>query len=187
MESVSGELTDVALSAGHVDAELVDVVEMSRQKTATYSFELPLRSAAILAGLGPDVEDTLGQVGAQLGLAYQLQDDLLSTFGRADEHGKDAFSDLREGKETAIIAIARRTGAWPYIAPHFGAGDLSTADGAKVRSLLSECGAEREVRALIDELAANVRELIATEPDVIGPDMAGLIDDLIDTLNGRRS
>lgn len=187
VESVSGELTDVALSAGHVDAELVDVVEMSRQKTATYSFELPLRSAAILAGLGPDVEDTLGQVGAQLGLAYQLQDDLLSTFGRADEHGKDAFSDLREGKETAIIAIARRTGAWPYIAPHFGAGDLSTADGAKVRSLLSECGAEREVRALIDELAANVRELIATEPDVIGPDMAGLIDDLIDMLNGRRS
>ncbi|WP_166973361.1 polyprenyl synthetase family protein [Brevibacterium atlanticum] len=187
LESVSGELTDVALSAGRVRPELAEVVEMSRQKTATYSFELPLRSAAVLAGLGSEVEDLLGQVGALLGLAYQLQDDLLSIFGQPEEHGKDPYSDLREGKETAIIALARRSAAWPLIAPHFGTGNLGAGEGAEVRSLLSECGAEAEVQALIGELSANARDLISAEQDLIGADMAMLIDDLIGALDGRRS
>lgn len=187
IESVAGELTDVALSAGLIGADLAGVVEMSRQKTATYSFELPLRSAAILAGHGPEVEDVLGRVGAMLGLSYQLQDDLLSTFGHPADHGKDAYSDLREGKETALIAVARRTAVWPLIEPHFGTGELSDGDGAKVRSLLSECGAEREIRELIDELADNARELVATAPSGLGSDMIVLIDDLIATLDGRRS
>lgn len=187
MESVSGELTDVALSDGRMRPELADIVEMSRQKTATYSFELPLRSAAVLAGVGPDAEALLGRVGALLGLAYQLQDDLLSTFGRPDEHGKDAYSDLREGKETAIIAIARRTPAWPLIEPHFGAGDLSADDGATVRSLLSECGAEREARALIDDVSSNARELASAEPRLLGPEVRLLIDELVEALDGRRS
>ncbi|MGC2941851.1 polyprenyl synthetase family protein [Brevibacterium sp. FAM 24638] len=187
LESVSGELTDVALSAGRVRPELAEIVEMSRQKTATYSFELPLRSAAILSGRGPEVEALLGQVGALLGLAYQLQDDLLSVFGEPDDHGKDPYSDLREGKETAIIAIARRSTAWPLIEPHFGAGDLSAGEGAAMRSLLTESGAENDIRALIVELSVNVRDLIFTEPDLLGPAMVMLIDDLIETLDGRRS
>ncbi|WP_210603052.1 polyprenyl synthetase family protein [Brevibacterium oceani] len=187
LESVSGELTDVALSSGRIRPELAEVVEMSRQKTATYSFELPLRSAAILTGLEPEAEALLGQVGALLGLAYQLQDDLLSVFGHSDDHGKDPYSDLREGKETAIIALARRSAAWPLIEPHFGVGSLGAGEGAQMRSLLSDCGAEAEVRALVDELSANARELFATEADLLGPDMVLLLDDLIGALDGRRS
>ncbi|WP_181273015.1 polyprenyl synthetase family protein [Brevibacterium oceani] len=187
LESVSGELTDVALSAGRMRPELAEVVEMSRQKTATYSFELPLRSAAILTGLEPEAEALLGQVGSLLGLAYQLQDDLLSVFGHSDDHGKDPYSDLREGKETAIIALARRSTAWPLIEPHFGVGSLGAGEGAQMRSLLSDCGAEAEVRALVDELSANARELFATEADLLGTDMVLLLDDLIGALDGRRS
>lgn len=187
MESVSGELTDVALSGGHVRSELAGVVEMSRQKTATYSFELPLRSAAILAGAAADVENRLGEVGRLLGLAFQLQDDLLSTFGRAEDHGKDAYSDLREGKETAIIACARRTTAWPLIEPRLGRKDLGMDEFEDVRSLLSECGAEAEVRCLVDDLVSNAWEVVSGEPTFAEHDIAVLIADLITTLEGRRT
>lgn len=187
LESVSGELTDVALSGGHIRSELAGVVEMSRQKTATYSFELPLRSAAILAGAAPDVENRLGEVGRLLGLAFQLQDDLLSTFGRPEDHGKDAYSDLREGKETAIIACARRTSAWPFIEPRLGRKDLGMHEFEDVRSLLSECGAEAEVRCLVDELVSNAREVVSGEPTFAEHDIAVLIADLITTLEGRRT
>lgn len=187
LESVSGELTDVALSVGRVRSGLAEVVEMSRQKTATYSFELPLRSAAILCDLAPEAEALLGKVGALLGLAYQLQDDLLSTFGQSAEHGKDSYSDLREGKETAIIAIARRSSAWPLIEPHFGRGHLGDGEGAAVRSLLTDCGAEAEVRALIGQLSANARDLISAESGLLGADTVTFVDDLIESLNGRRS
>lgn len=187
MESVSGELTDVALSGGHLRPELAGVVEMSRQKTATYSFELPLRSAAILTGAEPDVENRLGEVGKLLGLAFQLQDDLLSTFGRSEDHGKDAYSDLREGKETAIIACARRTSAWAVIEPRFGRRDLGMHEFEEVRSLLSECGAEADVRRLVDELVSNAWELVSAEPAFADHDIAVFIAELITTLEGRRT
>src|SRR5690606_19747725 len=121
----------------------------------SYTFELPLRAAAILAGSTPRTEEVLGDVGTLLGSAFQLQDDLLSTFGEAGDHGKDAYSDLREGKETVIIAHARRTSAWPEVQPHAGNPQLSTADAVVVRHLLGECGAEEFVRSLIaDQLTA---------------------------------
>ena len=164
------------------------IVEMSRQKTATYSFEPPLHSAADpLRGVTGDRGDP--RTGRVLCWAWRTNSKTICSrpSARPDEHGKDAYSDLREGKETAIIAVARRTSAWPLIEPHFGAGDLSSQEGATVRSLLSDCGAEGEIRALIDELSANARELVAAEPMLIGPDMARLLDELIEALDGRRS
>jgi geranylgeranyl diphosphate synthase type II len=125
---------------------LAGVVEMSRQKTATYSFELPLRSAAILAGHEPGRrEPSSAEVGKPCsGLSYQLQDDLLSTFGRSEDHGKDAYSDLREGKETALIAVAQPDGCLGAHRTAFRQEGTSVhaTEFEEVRSLLSECGAE---------------------------------------------
>jgi geranylgeranyl diphosphate synthase type II len=155
LETVAGEHTDVALSHGIIASDVDTVLTMSVYKTATYSFSLPLRAAALLADPSDSAEATLQSVGRHLGLAYQLQDDLLCVFGDHRTHGKDAFSDLREGKETALIAFARSTGTWERIAPRFGSADLSLQDATAMRALLRECGAERFVVGLIgDQLDA---------------------------------
>jgi geranylgeranyl diphosphate synthase type II len=150
-ETVAGEHSDIALSDGVIAPDLRTILDTSAYKTATYSFVLPLRAAAVLAGASPAAETSLTEIGRHLGLAYQLQDDLLSVFGDPSEHGKDAFSDLREGKETAIIAYARMTGHWPSIELRFGTADLSAADASDMRDRLTECGAERFVRGLVEE------------------------------------
>lgn len=155
VETVAGEHTDVALSHGIVTPDLHTVLNMSVYKTATYSFSLPLRAAALLAGSSTTAQDALHAVGRHLGLAYQLQDDLLCVFGDHRTHGKDAFSDLREGKETAIIAYARSTSAWSGIEPGFGSPDLSLQTATEIRDRLRDCGAERFVEGLIaDQLDA---------------------------------
>lgn len=155
LETVAGEHTDIALSHGIIASDVDTVLAMSVYKTATYSFSLPLRAAALLAGSSASAEDTLHAVGRHLGLAYQLQDDLLCIFGDHRAHGKDAFSDLREGKETALIAFARSTSAWQRIEPRFGSADLTLNDAGAMRDLLRECGAERFVVGLIgDQLDA---------------------------------
>lgn len=155
LETVAGEHTDVALSHGIIASDVDTVLTMSVYKTATYSFSLPLRAAALLADSSTSAEKTLQAVGRHLGLAYQLQDDLLCVFGDHRTHGKDPFSDLREGKETAIIAFARSTSAWHDIEPRFGSADLSLEDATSMRDLLRECGAERFVIGLIgDQLDA---------------------------------
>jgi len=45
--------------------------------------------------------------GLPLGIAYQLRDDILGVFGDPSVTGKPAGDDLREGKRTVLIAIAR--------------------------------------------------------------------------------
>lgn len=161
LETVAGEHTDVALSHGIIASDVDTVLNMSVYKTATYSFSLPLRAAALLAGSSTRAEQTMQAVGRHLGLAYQLQDDLLCVFGDHRTHGKDAYSDLREGKETALVAFARTTNLWQRIEPRFGAADLSLVDATEIRDLLRESGAERFVTGLIGEQLDAVYALLA--------------------------
>lgn len=162
-DSVVGELIDVGLSDGVISPELSTILEMCRLKTATYSFEFPLRLAATLTGASARVEESLARAGRHLGLAYQLHDDVLSIFGDPVQHGKDSFSDLREGKETVLIAYARMTSAWGAIEPHFGSPSLTEESGAAVRRVLSECGALSFVSSLIDDELRALDELLDHE------------------------
>ena len=157
-ETVAGEYVDVALADGAIEPELATIVGMAANKTAAYSFELPLRTAAVLAGAPLAVEDELARVVRHLGLAFQLQDDLLSVFGDPARHGKDPNSDLREGKETALMAFARMTSAWAEISPLVGREDLSDRDAERVRAALEECGARRFVDGLVDDSLDAFRE-----------------------------
>lgn len=164
-ETVAGEQLDVALSDGVVRPDLGLILKTTTLKTATYTFELPLRAAAILAGAAPRTEAALAGAARRLGLAFQPQDDLLAIFGDAALHGKDPLSDLREGKETALIAYARMTSAWLSIETRFRRADLTEADAAEVRRRLRDCGAERFTRALAAEQLSAARELVTTAAD----------------------
>jgi len=188
-ETVAGEQTDVALSDRVVAADLNAILAMTAHKTATYTFEFPLRLAAVLAGASVEIESLLTSIGRHLGLAFQLQDDLLSVFGEPSVSGKDAYSDLREGKQTALIAYARMTSAWPAIEPCFGAPDLSDAEAETIREGLRTCGAEAFVRSLIDEQLSTACTLIA-EADATGGLAAAarsVLLALADRLDGRQS
>lgn len=184
-ESMVGEYLDVALCDGLLPPTLDDVLTMTRLKTATYSFELPLRVGAILAGSSPETQDWLAEIGAALGFAFQLQDDVLSTFGDAAEHGKDAFSDLREGKETAIIAFARASGRWSEIAPRFGDHQLSTGRAEHLRLRLIECGALTAVLTLIDETLDVVHSQLSTADAAITPQLVAFLQRVTDSIEGR--
>lgn len=189
METVAGEHTDVALSDGVVTPDLHTILAMTAHKTATYSFEFPLRAAVILAGASPAAETALTAAGRHLGLAFQLQDDLLSVFGDAAEHGKDPYSDLREGKETTIIAYARMTSAWPSIEPWFGDRSLPIGEAVAMRDALRACGAEEFARNLVDEqLAAMYRVLVDSESEGDVPREAHqVLLTLADRIEGRRA
>lgn len=184
-ETTAGELCDVGLSDGVLEPDLDAVLSMTRRKTAGYSFELPLRAAVILAGGTADLEHRMSAAGAHLGLAYQLQDDVLSTFGDPAVHGKDPFSDLREGKETAIIGFARMTAAWPRIAPDLGDPALSVAQSVRLRDRLRECGAEEFVLGLIREHLRAFGEAIETTDDELPQEARHVLRDLARRIEGR--
>lgn len=69
-------------------------------------FEGTTQSAAVLAGATPEQEAALREYGAQLGLAFQLIDDLLDYQGDAATMGKNVGDDLAEGKTTLPLIYA---------------------------------------------------------------------------------
>lgn len=189
METTAGEYADVGLSHGVLSPDLSTVLTMTTRKTATYTFELPLRAAAILAGGSHEFEGALSVAGSHLGLAYQLQDDLLSTFGNSEVHGKDPYSDLREGKQTAIVCFARMTSAWPSLEPNFGDPHLSTETAEQMRALLIECGAQRFVEGLIQEQLTAFYEVLAggSAGEAIPSPLRAVLLDVATRLEDRQS
>ncbi|MEE6281347.1 polyprenyl synthetase family protein [Georgenia sunbinii] len=158
--TAAGELTDVRLSIVGGD-DIAETIAMEQQKTAVYSFELPLRLAAVLAGTEPAEEAALGNFARLIGVAYQLGDDLDGMFGDQTTTGKSTLSDLRGGKTTPLISYARTTAAWPAISPYLHAGTVDEEDVARVRDLLELCGARAFVADLVQEMAASARNAVA--------------------------
>ncbi|WP_051639873.1 polyprenyl synthetase family protein [Cellulomonas sp. URHE0023] len=163
--TAGGELGDVRLGLQTDWPTLTDVLTVEEHKTAVYSFSLPLQAGALLAGVPDFLLPRLDRLGRLLGIAFQLQDDLLGTFGDETLTGKSTLSDLREGTVTALVAHARTTSAWPSIAPHLGDPDLTEATADTVRDALVRCGSRAFVEDLVDQ---HVREALVLALE-IGP------------------
>jgi geranylgeranyl diphosphate synthase type II len=140
--SAAGELIDVDYSLVADVPSVDDILAMERFKTAVYSFECPLQAGAILAGASEEVVTTLAEFGREIGIAYQLVDDLLGVFGEEAETGKTTIGDLREGKRTVLIAYATATAQWDEINTLVGSPDLTEEQAARARELLVSCGAK---------------------------------------------
>ncbi len=104
-EVTVGQMQDVSAPLGR-DLPAREVLAVQQMKTGGYSFELPLRLGAVLAGGGEPVLGALERFARPLGQAFQIADDLLGTFGAPEVTGKPNASDLREGKRTLLIARA---------------------------------------------------------------------------------
>jgi len=140
--SAAGELIDVDFSWIPEVPRVDDILAMERLKTAVYSFECPLQAGAILAGADEATVTTLGEFGRDIGIAYQLVDDLLGVFGTEADTGKTTVGDLREGKRTVLIAYASAVAGWDEHAPLFGDPELSDENAAILRAHLVDCGAK---------------------------------------------
>jgi geranylgeranyl diphosphate synthase type II len=139
--SAAGELIDIDFTLRPAVPHVDDILSMERLKTAVYSFEGPLQAGAILAGASDETVATLGEFGREIGIAYQLVDDVLGVFGTEDETGKTTVGDLREGKRTVLIAYAASAPGWDGYADLFGDPALSDEGAATLRAHLVDSGA----------------------------------------------
>jgi geranylgeranyl pyrophosphate synthase len=67
------------------------------------------RLGALMAGVPPDLVETLTQFGEQIGTAFQLSDDIIDVASESAELGKTPGTDLREGVPTLPTLIAQRS------------------------------------------------------------------------------
>jgi len=84
-----------------------DVERMHDLKTGSYTTRGPAELGGVIADADPSAMQALRDWSAPLGVAFQLRDDLLGTFGTVEQTGKPG-DDLRHGKHNAVVAAFRR-------------------------------------------------------------------------------
>jgi len=85
-----------------------EVMNMLKNKTAKYTFEGPLHMGAILGGCNNQKTiNLLSRYAIPVGIAFQIQDDILGVFGEKKKTGKSVASDIEEGKQTLLVSKAQ--------------------------------------------------------------------------------
>lgn len=177
-----GELLDVESVLKPIES--VDTTNIAIYKTARYSFELPMLSGAVLADAGEDDLERLSQLGKELGLLYQLIDDILGVFGDVIQTGKPNDSDIREKKRTPVVQYAlklldlpgreRLTDLYKFDR------SLSNEEVSEITKLIHDSGAREMAMqnvALHTQKALDLVELL-TIPALYKKELQELIDKL---------
>lgn len=150
--------------AGQPDTTEDDYYAVIHSKTAVL-FAAACRGAALISRK-PEQADALETYGLQLGLAFQLIDDLLDYEGDPEETGKNIGDDLAEGKPTLPLIRAMQT-----------AGDaeadiirraISEKDATHLNDILSivrDCGALEYTRKAAENASHKAIEALSTVPD----------------------
>jgi geranylgeranyl diphosphate synthase type I len=142
-----------------------DVERMHDLKTGSYTTRGPAELGGILANADAASIESLRRWAAPLGVAFQLRDDLLGTFGNVQQTGKPG-DDLRHGKHNAVVAAFRRLrpseaeravleGVW-------GRAEATDEEVCAATEVLS--AAKREVGTRVTFLADESRGALAESP-----------------------
>ncbi|WP_375487540.1 polyprenyl synthetase family protein [uncultured Jatrophihabitans sp.] len=188
LELLAGQVRDVVGSAAG-DRRLAFARQVARQKTGYYSVARPLQLGAAAAGAGELALSALEQYGRHAGEAFALRDDLLGVYGDPDTTGKPAGDDIRSGKPTVLLAVARASLRGHPAAALEAAGTTGMTDAqvALVRDAMLHEGVVSRVEAMIDDRAADAVAALqaGTDAGVLTIDGAAHLTRTVDQLARR--
>lgn len=174
LKTLYGEVIDVALPFSEQNRlnDTTDIrasiMEIYRLKTAWYTLIGPLCLGAMLAGADAAQITALEQFAEQLGIAFQIKDDILGVFGDA-ETGKDVGSDISEYKQTLLYAYVRQNGGQlASLQQYYGKAALSAADLRAVQEIFRSTGALEFAEKTMHECFAAARAQLDAMPFLRG-------------------
>jgi len=107
-EVIIGEMIDVDMMLGN-DIQEAHLHKKNLYKTARYTFARPMLTWAILAKVSAQEQKNIFAFGEELGLAFQIKDDLLDiTHG---DQSKSRFGDIQEGQQTYFTQYVFQQGS----------------------------------------------------------------------------
>jgi geranylgeranyl diphosphate synthase type I len=165
-EVTAGQYLDLLRAAGGLPGP-DGALTVARYKSAGYTVQRPLQLGAAIAGAGPEFAEAYTAIGLPLGEAFQLRDDVLGVFGDPAVTGKSVDDDLREGKQTLLIALAQEEAdeaGRRLLDRLLGNADAGPEEFDALRGLLESTGARARVEERITERTALARSAITAAP-----------------------
>ena len=161
------------------EGEVLQLIEKSNPKSSEESymrvitnktailFQAAAQCGAILAKSDSKTEKALRSFGMQLGIAFQLVDDVLDYSGNADDLGKNIGDDLAEGKSTLPLIYALRNGSHSQrdvIAKSLKVESLSKDMLENVIEIVQNCGGIDYTRRLAETRAERAAKHLNSLP-----------------------
>ena len=159
-ETIEGQAMELGwIRRGTVPSRDTAYYTMSTKKTGWYTCITPCRAGAVCAGqTSPAVLDAFVATFRLVGIAFQIQDDVLNLIGEEALYGKEPLGDLLEGKRTVMLLHLFRT-APPAEREELRANLLrpraekSQADAEVILDAMRRHGSIEHAIALADRLA----------------------------------
>lgn len=133
-------------------------------KTAAL-FAMSFYAGAFEAGCDPKLCKALGKIGHDIGMAFQVVDDLLDFNGDSEKLGKSAQRDLQRGFYTLPLLYALQTPEGAAIEAKLRDSRLTDDDVAQVIDLVKNSGGVSRASKLADRYTSRVMARIEALPD----------------------
>ncbi|OBI68855.1 bifunctional (2E,6E)-farnesyl/geranyl diphosphate synthase [Mycobacterium sp. E796] len=163
-EVLGGQYLDIVAENSGAES-IASAMNVDTFKTACYTVARPLQLGVAAAADRPEVQAAFKEFGTDIGVAFQLRDDVLGVFGDPAVTGKPSGDDLRSGKRTVLLAEAVELAdksdplAANRLRGSIGA-QLTDAQVAELRDVIESVGAlaaaEQRIAALTERALATL-------------------------------
>jgi geranylgeranyl diphosphate synthase type I len=167
-ELLGGQYLDIVAEASAAES-IASAMTVNTYKTASYTVSRPLQLGVAAAADRPDVHALFHEVGTNVGVAFQLRDDVLGVFGDPAVTGKPSGDDLRSGKRTVLLATAVEladksdAAAATLLRASIGT-DLTDTQARELCGVIEQLGALAAVEDQIAALTRRALSLLADAP-----------------------
>lgn len=178
-EVLGGQYLDIVAESSGAES-IESAMNVNTYKTASYTVSRPLQLGAAAAADRPDILTAFHELGTDLGVAFQLRDDVLGVFGDPAVTGKPSGDDLRSGKRTVLLAeaVQRAEASDPAAARLLRSGigtDLSESRVRELCTVIEDVGALSAVEDHISLLTRRALQVLETAP-INAPARSGLAE-----------
>ena len=162
LHTIEGEMLDVQLSYMErcgvqyaqelpIDSLIYDIYHL---KTSCYTTIGPLCSGMLLGGASSSMLRQMEDVADDMGIAFQIQDDILGIYSDAQSLGKSIGSDISEYKQTLLYSFVKNLGnsAYEQLRQYYGKSDISDSELREVQDIFRTTGALTAAESRVTEL-----------------------------------
>jgi geranylgeranyl diphosphate synthase, type I len=177
----TGQMFDVYHGADSRIPPVQDIIELYINKTGRYTFSLPLKIGALLAGAKESECQALEKTGELLGVIFQIKDDEINLYGSEQKTGKSVGSDIKEGKKTLYMSLLYeklKKDEQEQLVSLFRNPNLSPGDIHMITMLIEKHGVKTRLETMIEEMSREAAHIIeAIQPP--NKDAFALLQELV--------
>ena len=189
LKTIKGELLDVILPFESKNAIIKsrdleeNIMNIYKLKTAYYTIIGPLSIGLLLAGAYNKKIQDIEKFGEKVGIAFQIQDDILGIF--SDEIDKVKASDIKEYKQTILYSYAKNSKYGPELEKYYGKSKLTNKNINAVKDIFVNSKALYKSVKLMNDLYDESLKIL-NDIDWIKADKKELLEGFVEYLRGRR-